>query len=70
MSDLIGALYIVQLMKDGGVCHGVSGGSVDPVIGPPLTEGLVTTKGEIYTKFTGHFNSVCLEMMKDLHADE
>ena len=55
--------------KDGGICHGVSGGSVDPVIGPP-TEGLVTTKGEIYTKFAGNFNSVCLEMMKDLHADE
>ena len=23
-----------------------------------------------YTKFTGKFNSFCLEMMKDLHADE
>ena len=43
---------------------------MDPVIGLLITEGLVATKGEIYTKFTGNFNSVCLEMMKDLHADE
>jgi hypothetical protein len=43
---------------------------VDPVIGLVITEGLVTTKGEIYTKFTGNFNSVCLQMMKDLYADE